>query len=113
MPCLFCRIVDGSVPAKKVYEDDQLLAFEDINPQAPMHALVIPKAHIATINDLTPEHDRLIGAMLRRAATLARERGFDASGYRTVFNCNAQAGQTVFHLHLHVLGGRALAWPPG
>ena len=113
MSCLFCLIVEGKIPAAKVYEDDQLLAFNDINPQAPMHVLVVPKAHIATVNDLAPEHDALVGDMMRRAATIARERGFDGSGYRTVVNCNAQAGQTVFHLHMHVLGGRFLAWPPG
>lgn len=113
MSCLFCHIVDGTIPASKVYEDDQLLAFNDIHPQAPMHVLVIPKAHIATANELGPEHDALVGAMQRRAAAIARERGFDGSGFRTVVNCNAQAGQTVFHLHLHVLGGRPLAWPPG
>ena len=113
MSCLFCKIVAGEIPASKVYEDDQLLAFNDINPQAPMHVLVVPKAHIATVNDLGAEHERLVGSMVRRAAAIAAERGFDGSGYRTVFNCNAQAGQTVFHLHLHVLGGRAMAWPPG
>lgn len=113
MACLFCHIVDGSIPAKKVFEDDQMLAFEDIHPQAPMHVLIIPKAHVATVNDLTPEHDAIVGAMARRAAAIARERGFDAAGYRTVINTNAQAGQTVFHLHMHVLGGRTMNWPPG
>jgi len=113
MPCLFCSIVEGKIPASKVYEDDSLLAFEDINPQAPMHVLIVPKAHIATANDLTAAHDGLVGAMTRRAAAIARERGYDGSGYRTVLNCNAQAGQTVFHLHLHVLGGRPMTWPPG
>jgi len=113
MSCLFCRIVAGEIPASKVYEDDQLLAFNDINPQAPMHVLVIPKAHVATANDLSPGHDALVGSMIRRAAAIAKERGYDGSGFRTVINCNAQAGQTVFHLHLHVLGGRAMAWPPG
>jgi histidine triad (HIT) family protein len=113
MSCLFCRIVAGEIPASKVYEDDQLLAFDDINPQAPMHVLVVPKAHVATANDLSPAHDALVGSMIRRAAAIAKDRGYDGSGFRTVFNCNAQAGQTVFHLHLHVLGGRAMAWPPG
>ena len=111
--CLFCRIIAGEIPATKVYEDLEMIAFNDINPQAPMHVLVVPKAHIATVNDLAPEHDALVGDMMRRAATIARERGFDGSGFRTVVNCNAQAGQTVFHLHMHVLGGRFLAWPPG
>ncbi len=111
--CLFCRIVAGEIPAAKVFEDDDLIAFRDINPQAPMHVLVIPKVHIATVNDLTPAHETLVGAMVRCAARVAKDHGFDASGYRTVFNCNAAAGQTVFHIHLHVLGGRTLAWPPG
>jgi histidine triad (HIT) family protein len=113
MPCLFCKIIAGEIPSKKVYEDGQLFAFEDINPQAPLHALIVPRRHIATLNDLNGEDDALVGMMVRRAAALARERGFDESGYRTVFNCNSQAGQSVFHIHLHVLGGRALAWPPG
>jgi histidine triad (HIT) family protein len=113
MSCLFCRIVNGEIPASKVYEDDLLLAFNDINPQAPMHVLVIPKAHVSTANDLGADHDALVGAMVRRGAAIARERGYDGSGYRSVINTNAQAGQSVFHIHLHVLGGRAMAWPPG
>ena len=111
--CLFCRIVAGDIPASKVFEDDQLVAFNDINPQAPMHVLVVPRTHVATLNDLAPEHDALAGAMVRRAAAIAAERGFAAGGYRTVFNCNSDAGQTVFHIHLHVIGGRRLGWPPG
>jgi histidine triad (HIT) family protein len=113
MSCLFCRIVAGEIPAKKVYEDDDVVAFEDINAQAPMHVLVVPRAHVATLNELDRAHDALVGSMVRRAATIAAERGYAERGYRTVFNCNADAGQTVFHLHLHVLGGRPLAWPPG
>jgi histidine triad (HIT) family protein len=113
MSCLFCRIVAGEIPATKVYEDDDLVAFDDINPQAPMHVLVIPRAHVATVNELDRAHDALVGSMVRRAAAIAAERGYADRGYRTVFNCNADAGQTVFHLHLHVLGGRPLAWPPG
>lgn len=113
MSCLFCKIVAGEIPASKVYEDDRLIAFNDINPQAPMHVLVVPKQHVSTLNDLSASHDDLVGAMVRTAATIAKDRGFDGSGFRTVFNCNAQAGQTVFHIHLHVLGGRNLAWPPG
>lgn len=113
MSCLFCRIVAGDIPAKKVYEDEDVFAFEDINPQAPMHVLIVPKTHVATLNDLGADHDRLVGAMVRRAATIASERGHAGPGFRTVFNCNAAAGQTVFHVHLHVLGGRPLAWPPG
>ncbi len=113
MSCLFCRIVAGDIPATTIFEDDHLVAFEDINPQAPMHVLVVPRAHVATLNDLDGSHDPLVGAMVRRAAAIAGERGYAERGYRTVFNCNAEAGQTVFHLHLHVLGGRRLAWPPG
>jgi histidine triad (HIT) family protein len=111
--CLFCKIVAGEIPATKVHEDDRLIAFNDINPQAPMHVLIVPKRHIATLNDLAAGDDDLVGAMVRTAAKLARDHGHDGAGYRTVFNCNAQAGQTVFHVHLHVLGGRVMTWPPG
>lgn len=113
MSCLFCRIVAGEIPAKRIHEDEHVLAFEDINPQAPLHALVIPKAHISTLNDLEPDHDVVVGELVRTAATIAKKRGVDASGYRTVLNCNAHAGQTVFHIHLHLLGGRSMGWPPG
>jgi histidine triad (HIT) family protein len=113
MSCLFCKIVAGEIPASTVYEDDRLIAFNDINPQAPMHVLVVPRQHVATLNDLTAADDDLVGAMVRAGAKVAKDRGFDGSGFRTVFNCNAQAGQTVFHIHLHVLGGRILTWPPG
>ena len=113
MSCLFCRIAAGEIPATRVYEDDRIVAFEDLNPQAPMHVLVIPRAHVATLNDLAPEHDGLVGEMVRRAAALAAERGYAADGFRTVFNCNSHAGQSVFHIHLHVLAGRRLSWPPG
>ena len=101
--CLFCRIVAGEIPAKFVHQDDDLVAFEDINPQAPMHVLVVPRRHVATLNDLSAADDALIGRMIRRGAAIAAERGFAAGGYRTVFNCNADAGQTVFHSHLHVI----------
>lgn len=111
--CLFCRIAGKEIPAKIVYEDERIVAFNDINPQAPTHVLVIPRRHISTLNDLTGEDDALVGEMTRRAAAIARERGHADAGYRTVFNCNAAAGQTVFHIHLHVLGGRMLTWPPG
>jgi histidine triad (HIT) family protein len=113
MSCLFCRIISGEIPATKVYEDERMVAFADVNPQAPMHVLIVPREHIASLNELTDAHDELIGAMLRQAATLARERGYADRGFRTVFNCQAGAGQTVFHLHLHVLAGRAFTWPPG
>ncbi len=111
--CLFCRIVSGDIPGAIVYKDDRLVAFKDINPQAPMHVLIVPRRHIATLNDLTDKDDGLVGEMVRRAAALAAEQGFAESGYRTVLNCNEGAGQSVFHIHLHVLGGRRLGWPPG
>ena len=111
--CLFCKIIAGQIPGAIVYEDDRLVAFKDINAQAPMHVLVVPRRHIATLNDLGPEDDGLVGEMIRRAAAIAKEHGHGDRGYRTVFNCNAEAGQTVFHIHLHVLGGRRLSWPPG
>ena len=113
MSCLFCRIAAGEIPSSKVYEDDRLVAFNDINPQAPLHVLVIPRRHIATLNDLTDADDGIVGEMTRRAAAIAKEKGFADRGFRTVFNCNAEAGQTVFHIHLHLLAGRGLGWPPG
>jgi histidine triad (HIT) family protein len=113
MSCLFCKIVAGNLPAKLVHEDDDLIAFDDIQPQAPLHVLIIPKRHIPTLNDLTSSDVALAGTMVKLAAEIAKKRGLEAAGYRTVFNCNADAGQTVFHIHLHVLGGRRLAWPPG
>ena len=113
MSCLFCRIIAGEIPGKFLYQDDRLVVLQDINPQAPLHVLVIPRKHVATLNDLSQEDDGLMGEMLRRAAIVAREHGVADSGYRAVFNCNREAGQTVFHIHLHVLGGRSLAWPPG
>ena len=111
--CLFCKIGKKEIPATIVHEDDQLFVINDINPQAPLHALVIPKRHIATLNDLTASDEALVGAMARRAAAVAAERGYAERGFRTVFNTNAESGQTVFHSHLHVLGGRAMKWPPG
>jgi histidine triad (HIT) family protein len=111
--CLFCKIIAGAIPATIVHQDDRLVAFKDINGQAPMHVLVVPTRHISTLNDLTKEDDDLVGEMIRRAAALATDNGYGERGYRTVFNCNADAGQTVFHIHLHVLGGRRFAWPPG
>lgn len=111
--CVFCKIIAGSIPASIVYQDDRLVVVNDINPQAATHVLVVPRRHIATLNDLSEQDDDLVGEMIRRAAAIARERGHADHGYRTVFNCNADAGQTVFHIHLHLLGGRRLAWPPG
>ncbi len=111
--CLFCRISTGQIPASIVYQDDRLMAFQDLNPQAPLHVLIIPRRHIATLNDLTAGDDSLVGDMIRRAAAIAREQGHADRGYRTVFNCNREAGQSVFHVHLHLLAGRSMAWPPG
>jgi histidine triad (HIT) family protein len=111
--CLFCKIIDRKIPASIVYEDDRVIAFNDINPQGPTHVLVVPKRHIASLNDLTPGDDAMVGEVVRRAAAIARERGVSVGGFRTVFNTNKDAGQTVFHLHLHLIGGRQLAWPPG
>ena len=111
--CLFCRIVRREIPGTIVFEDDEMLAFEDITPQAPTHVLVIPKRHIESLNVLEAGDDRIVGAIVRRAAAIAKERGISAGGYRTVFNTNRDAGQTVFHIHLHLLGGRSLTWPPG
>ena len=111
--CLFCKVIAREVPSSIVYEDDRVLAFNDINPQAPTHVLVVPKRHIASLNDLTPEDDQIIGEIVRRAAAIAGEKGIAISGFRTVFNTNRGAGQTVFHIHLHLIGGRSLHWPPG
>jgi histidine triad (HIT) family protein len=111
--CLFCKIIDGAIPAKKVHEDDRTIAFRDINPQAPTHILVVPRKHIPTLNELGAEDDALVGHMHRVAAHLAASEGLSQRGYRTLFNTNAEAGQTVFHIHLHLLGGRRLGWPPG
>jgi histidine triad (HIT) family protein len=111
--CLFCRIIKRELPASIVFEDDRILAFNDINPQAPTHVLVLPKRHIATLNDLDAADDSLVGEIVRRAAAIAAERGLAAGGYRTVFNTNRNAGQTVFHIHLHLIGGRHMGWPPG
>ena len=111
--CLFCKIIAGQIPGRVVFEDHELVAIRDINPQAPLHVLIIPRRHIATLNDLTPHDDALAGAMQRAAAAIAKEHGYADTGYRTVFNCNREAGQTVFHIHLHLLAGRGLGWPPG
>src|SRR6185503_17095243 len=112
-PCLFCSIANHEIPASIVYEDDRVIAFNDINPQAPTHVLVVPKRHIETLNTLEPGDDGIVGEVVRRAAAIAKERGISEKGYRTVFNTNREAGQTVFHIHLHLVGGRPMAWPPG
>ncbi len=109
--CLFCKMVSGAIKPDVVFEDNDVLAFRDINPQAPVHILVIPKDHIATLNELTDT--QLAGKLLQTAVELAKKEGLSEAGYRTVFNCNKQGGQEVYHLHLHLLGGRQMTWPPG
>lgn len=111
--CLFCKIAEGAIPVEHVYEDAEYVAFEDINPKAPTHVLVIPRRHIATLNDLTAEDRALAGGLVEVGSTVAKRLGHEERGYRLVLNCNADAGQTVFHIHLHVMAGRAFAWPPG
>lgn len=113
LDCLFCKIAAGEIPAEKVFEDDQLVAFRDIHPQAPTHILIIPRKHIATINDAGEEDALLLGRMAVAAKKLAQREGCAEEGYRLVWNCNEGAGQTVFHIHLHLLGGRSFTWPPG
>ena len=109
--CLFCKMVAGVIKPDVVFEDDTVLAFKDINPQAPVHILIIPKVHIATLNEL--DDTLLAGQLLQTAAKLAKQEGLSEDGYRTVFNCNKKGGQEVYHLHLHLLGGRQMTWPPG
>jgi histidine triad (HIT) family protein len=111
--CLFCKIVEGKIPAKIVHQDADTIAFEDIDPQAPVHLLVVPRKHVPTLNDLAPEDDALMGKLFRVAAKLARDRGLADRGWRAVVNVNRDAHQLVFHVHVHLLGGRAFGWPPG
>jgi len=111
--CIFCRIVEGAIPTKKIYEDEQVVAFDDINPQARVHVLVIPKQHVVSLDDTQDTDVALLGQLMIVCARLARERGLAESGYRVVANTGREAGQSVFHLHLHVLGGRSFSWPPG
>ena len=111
--CLFCRMVSGAIRPDILYEDADLFGFKDINPQAPLHVLVIPKRHIATLNDLTADDAGVMGKLLYAATQVARQAGVSEAGYRVVMNCNADAGQSVFHVHMHVLGGRHMKWPPG
>jgi histidine triad (HIT) family protein len=111
--CLFCKIINREIAGAIVYEDDRVLAFNDINPQAPTHVLIVPKRHIESLNDLHDADDQIVGELVRRAAAIANERGIANGGYRTVFNTNRDAGQSVWHIHLHLLGGRPLKWPPG
>jgi histidine triad (HIT) family protein len=111
--CLFCQIINRELNATIVYEDDRVVAFNDINAQAPTHVLVVPRRHIASLNDLTEDDDQIVGELVRRAAAIAKAKGVSESGFRTVFNTNREAGQTVFHIHLHLIGGRTMHWPPG
>ena len=111
--CLFCKIVAGEIPAELVYESDTAVAFRDINPQAPTHVLVIPRKHISTINDITADDEAIVGSLYTAARKIAAAEGIADDGYRAVMNCNEGAGQSVFHIHLHVLGGRPMSWPPG
>ena len=111
--CLFCKIIAGDIPSSKVYEDDVCIAFNDISPQAPTHVLIVPREHFDSLDTAEEKHKETLGHLLLTAAEFARQQGFADNGYRTVINTGAGAGQTVFHLHLHIIGGRALAWPPG
>ena len=111
--CLFCKMVSGDIPCEKVYENELILSFRDIDPKAPTHILIIPKKHIETLNEINENDQDLLGELLLMAKKIAKDEGIDSSGYRTVFNCNADGGQTVFHIHMHLLGGRLMAWPPG
>ena len=111
--CLFCKIVGGHIPATIVFRNDETTAFRDINPQAPTHVLVVPNAHIPTTEELTPDADAIVGELVRVARDIAREEGLSARGYRLVFNTGPDANNTVPHLHLHLIGGRPMAWPPG
>jgi len=113
MDCIFCQIVEGKAPAKIVFEDETVVAFEDVNPQAPVHILLVPRKHLPSLKEAAMEDEPLLGHMLTVAARLARERGLDSKGYRSVINNGSWAGQSVFHLHVHILGGRVFRWPPG
>jgi len=111
--CVFCRIAAGEIPAELVFEDELVVGFRDLSPQAPTHVLIIPRKHIATLNELQPEDEAIVGRLYTAAAQVAAREGLAERGYRTLINCNADGGQTVFHLHLHLLGGRQMHWPPG
>ncbi len=111
--CLFCKIIAGDIPSEKVYEDDDVYAFRDVNPVAPLHVLIIPKKHIATLNDLENDDTQRVGKLMLVAKHIANQEGYAEEGYRTVINCGEKAGQSVFHIHLHLLAGRSLNWPPG
>jgi len=111
--CLFCKIRDGEIPCDKVYENEDVIAFRDVNPQAPTHILVVPRKHIATVNDLEDVDKDVVGKMMLAAKKISADEGIAEDGYRLVLNCNSKAGQTVFHIHMHLMGGRVMTWPPG
>ena len=111
--CLFCKIASGDIPATILYQDDLVVAFDDINPQAPIHKIIIPRKHIATLNDVTNQETSLVGHMLHTASNLAKQLNIAEKGFRVLMNCNSNGGQTVFHIHAHLLGGRQMTWPPG
>ena len=113
MDCLFCKIISGEIPSEKVYEDEYVYAFNDISQTAPIHVLIVPKKHISTINDIEDQDAELIGRIYLAAKKIAKEKGIDEEGYRVITNCNKMAGQTVFHIHYHLIGGRELGWPAG
>ncbi|MBS9404713.1 histidine triad nucleotide-binding protein [Halomonas sp. TRM85114] len=113
MDCLFCKIINREIPADIVFEDDEVLAFNDINSQAPTHQLIVPKQHIATLNDIEENDLALVGRLTATAAKLAKQQGFADDGYRVVMNCNDDGGQTVYHIHMHLMGGRRFTWPAG
>jgi histidine triad (HIT) family protein len=111
--CIFCKIIKAETPTKLVYEDENVVAFSDLHPQAPTHLLIIPRQHIATLNDLEASHEKIISQMTHAAVKIAKEKKLEKDGYRLVMNCNQQGGQSVFHIHMHLLGGRQMTWPPG
>lgn len=113
MDCLFCKIANKEINSQIVYEDNTVIAFNDINPQAPHHVLIIPREHIPTINDISEKNNELLGHMINTSKKIAKSLDIDESGYRILFNCNKGAGQAVYHIHLHLLGGRQMTWPPG
>lgn len=113
LECVFCNILRGQLPAEFVYENERVVAFRDINPQAPVHVLIVPRKHIASTNEVRPEDQQLLGEMILVAQKVAQAEGIAQSGYRLVINCNEDSGQEIYHLHLHLLGGRRMTWPPG
>jgi len=113
LDCLFCKIIERKIPSHITYEDEKVVAFKDVNPQAPIHQLIVPRKHIATINDINANDKEILGHMVLVAQKIAKQEQINDSGYRLIFNCNNDGGQMVYHLHLHMLGGRSMTWPPG